>query len=370
MFHKRNPPVGARPGTLAIPEGSPAPRLYSFSYDEQALEEGPVTDLSTMCNDERVNWIDVQGMGDEATLWRVAEAFGIHPLALEDAINSPQRAKVEVFAKHLLIIARTPVRDEHGALSLPQVAIFVGDGYVVTFQEHRLGLFDPVRERIRAGVGPIRTMESDYLAYALIDALMDRYYPVVEELSDELTELEIEVMDDAAAQILPEIHRARRELVLLRRVGWPQRAAVQDLLREDLPFVAPETRPYLRDTLDHIAQVVELVDASRDVARAVMDMYLSNVSNRTNDIMKVLTLMASIFIPLTFMAGIYGMNFDNMPELHSAWGYPFLLGAMLIVGAGMLYFFYRRGWIGQGPPRRPRPLTAGKVERKPEIRPG
>ena len=355
MFQKRSPPVGARPGTLSIPPGSPPPEAYVMSYSQEGVEEHPVTDFATLHNDEdRVNWVDVRGLGDEDTLRRIADAFGIHPLALEDAVNLPQRAKAELYDENMLIIARVPIRDAAGALEVPQVAMFVGRGYVVTFQESSRGLFDPVRERIRAGTGPIWTMKADYLAYALLDTMIDRYYPVVEDIVAELDDLEAEVIDDPTPAMLTDIYRIRRALVLLRRVGWPQRSAIHDLYRDESPFISAAVRTYLRDTHDHIAQVVELVDSSRDVTLAVMDMYLSTASNKTNDIMKVLTLMASIFIPLTFMAGLYGMNFENMPELQEPWAYPILILAMGIVAVGMLIFFAKRGWLGRAR-RRKRP---------------
>ncbi len=354
MFQKRNPPVGARPGTLAIPPGSPPPKVRAFAYSKAGFEEHEPKDLAALRNDrDRVNWIDVQGMGDEDQLWQIANALGIHPLAIEDAVNAPQRAKAELYDEHMLVIARTPVRNDAGRLEMVQVSLFVGKGYVVTFQERRLGLFEPIRERIRSGTGPMWNMGADYLAYALIDALIDRYYPLIEDIVTELDDLETEVIDEPSPEILPDVYRLRRELVLLRRVGWPQRAAIHDLAREASPFIGDDVRVYMRDTYDHIAQIVELVDSSRDVTMAVMDMYLTNVSNRTNDIMKVLTLMASIFIPLTFLAGIYGMNFDHMPELHKPWAYPVLLGIMAGLVVVMVGWFWRRGWIG-APARRRR----------------
>ena len=240
------------------------------------------------------------------------------------------------------------------------MSIFVGAGYVVTFQDQRRGLFDPVRARIRAGKGPMWSMKSDYLAYALLDTMIDRYYPVVEDLVERIDGLEDEVIHDPTPGMLPELYQIRRELVLLRRVGVPQRTAIHDLSKQESPFVSAEVRTYLRDTHDHIAQLVELVESSRELTLAVMDMYLSAVGNRTNEIMKVLTLLSSIFIPLTFLAGIYGMNFEFMPELHSPWAYPIVIGAMLVIATTMFVLFRRRGWIGQRPRRKPaRPTRHG-----------
>jgi magnesium transporter len=196
----------------------------------------------------------------------------------------------------------------------------------------------------------MRSKGPDYLAYALIDAMIDRYYPVAQSLSDDLEELEDWVVEHPHPEVLARIHALRRQLVVIRRVGWPQREAINAMLRERTPFFAEENNVFLRDTYEHIAQIVELIDSAREMASDLADAYLSNVSHRTNEIMKVLTLMASVFIPLTFVAGVYGMNFDHMPELHSRNGYFFIWGIMIVLGVGMTLFFRRRGWIGTPPP--------------------
>jgi len=232
----------------------------------------------------------------------------------------------------------------------PQVCFIVGKRYLLTFQERYFGFFDPVRERIKAGIGAIRKEGPDYLAYAMIDAMVDRYYPVAQRLSDQLEELEDFVVENPHPEVLAHIHVLRRKLAVVRRVGWPQREALNALLREQTPFFSQQTKVFLRDTHDHIAQIVELIDSSREMASDLAEAYLSNVSHRTNEVMKVLTLMASIFIPLTFLAGIYGMNFENMPELSSRIGYFVVLGVMIGLAVGMTVFFRRRGWIGHPPP--------------------
>lgn len=280
----------------------------------------------------------------------IGDAFDLHPVALENAVNVPQRAKTELYEHHQLVIARTLLLDSKGAVRTPQVCFIIGKRYLVTFQERSYGLFNPIRERIQAGIGAIRFEGPGYLAYALIDAMIDRYYPVAQGLSDQLEELEDYVVENPHPDVLARIHALRRQLVILRRVGWPQREAVSAMLREQSPFFGDREKVYLRDTHDHIAQIVELIDSSRDMASDLADAYLSNVSHRTNEIMKVLTLMASIFIPLTFVAGIYGMNFEHMPELHTRNGYYVVWGIMVVVGVGMTLYFRRRGWIGNPPP--------------------
>ena len=349
MLEKRLPPVGARPGTLAIPSDSPAPRIFLFDYSPKHMIENPVEDveqLTPYVHTENTTWIDIQGMGDEAMLRRVSEMFGIHPVGLEDAANIPQRAKSEIYEDHQIVICRSPLVEE-GELTFPQVCMFVGRGYLMTFQDRYFGFFDPIRDRIRAGIGPIRTSGPDYLAYALIDALVDRYYPVVDGLSQQLDELEDLVLQDPTADHLVQLHGIRRDIAVLRRVGWPQRDTIGDMARSPSPFITEEVRVYLRDTNDHMAQVMGRVDFCREVAVGLMDIYLSSLSHRQNEIMKVLTLMASIFIPLTFIAGIYGMNFEYMPELNRPSAYFVVLSVMAGVALFMVWLFRRRGWLGR-----------------------
>jgi magnesium transporter len=351
-IEKRSPPVGARPGTLAIPPDSPPPKIMLFEYGADGIIERTIDDVSELqafARTDAVTWIDVQGMGDESVLRRLAEIFGIHPLALEDAVNVPQRAKSEIYDEHQLVIGRAPLVEDD-RITLPQVCFLIGESYLVTFQERYFGFFDPVRERIRAGLGAIRTSGVDYLAYALVDALVDRYYPVVDDLSAELDILEDDVLEDAISEDLARLHRIRRDLAALRRVAWPQRELLSALVRSESPFIGGEARMYLRDTDEHMGQIVGRLDFCREVAVGLMELHLSTMGHRQNEIMKVLTLMASIFIPLTFIAGIYGMNFEYMPELHSRNGYFVVLSVMVSMAVALVAYFRHRGWLGR--PRR------------------
>lgn len=350
-FQKNNPEVGSRPGTLAIPPDSQPPRIYLMRYDKVHVEEREVKDVSELRELPRgpeTIWVDVRGLGDERILRAIEAAFDLHPLVLEDAVNIPQRAKSDLHENHHVVVVRTLRDTPEGRLGSPQVCLVIGRGYLITFQEEFFGFFEPVRARIRSGLGPIRSCGTDYLAYALIDALIDRYYPVIEALSAEIDDLEEEIVEHPNPAVLNRIHRARRDLTLIRRIGWPQRECIHVLMRDPSPFLSDDVRGFLRDTYNHVAQVMEAVDATRELALAVSETYLSNVSHRTNEIMKVLTLMASIFIPLSFIAGVYGMNFENMPELHRKWGYPLVVAIMFSVAVGMLLFFRRKGWIGMG----------------------
>ena len=349
MFHKQNPPAGSRPGTLAIAPGSPPPVIHVYQYTAEELTERAVTDVEELlpyARSDKTTWVDVRGLGDEAVLRRIAELFEIDGLSLEDAVNLPQRAKSEARDRHQVIIARLPILTDDGDVDTPQVCLLLGRTHLITFQERSIGAFDPVRERLRSGIGPIRTLGADYLAYALIDTVIDRYYPPAESLSHALEDLEDEIAERDNPDAVARLHTIRRQLVILRRVGWPQREAITSLIRDQTPFVTDEVRSYLRDTQDHIAQIVELIDSCREMTVSLMDIHLSAVSQRTNEVMKVLTIVASIFIPLTFIAGIYGMNFEYMPELQRRSAYPMVISAMVIVAGGMIGYFWRKGWIG------------------------
>jgi magnesium transporter len=350
-FHKRLPPIGSRPGTLAIPSGAPPPRIRLFDYRGEVCTELDVDDVEQLApyvDSERVTWIDVQGFGDEAVLRRIAEMFSLHALTLEDATNVPQRAKSQVRADHHIVVARAPDPGFADHVEVPQVFLLIGRHFLLTFQDHYYGFFDPVRERIREGIGPIRRLGPDYLAYALLDTMVDHYFPRLEASSEQLEDLEERVYGEATPDLLEALHRARRDLVVIRRVGWPQREALRAMVVEPSPFVGDEVRPYLASVEQHMTQAMEAVDAARETATGLVEIYLSNVSQRTNEIMKVLTLMASIFIPLTFIAGIYGMNFEHMPELHDPRGYFVVLAAMVVLAVGMVVYFFRRGWLGSG----------------------
>jgi len=350
-FEKRMPPVGSRPGTLAIPDDAPPTRIHLFDYQGETCTELDVDDpeqLTPYVESPRVTWVDVQGFGTEAALRRIAELFSLHALTLEDATNVPQRAKSEVHAAHQVIVARAPDPSVSERVEVPQVFLLMGPQFLLTFQDRYFGFFEPVRQRIREGIGPIRRLGPDYLAYALLDTMVDHYFPRLIEVSEQLEDLEERIYDESSHEVLEELHRVRRELVVMRRVGWPQREALRNLSTAPSPFVSDAVRPYLVSTEQHLTQAMEAIDSARETATGLVELHLSNVSQRTNEIMKVLTLMASIFIPLTFIAGIYGMNFDNMPELHNRSGYFIVLGAMVVMAVGMIAYFKRKGWIGGG----------------------
>ena len=355
MFRKRHPPAGSRPGTLVIHAQAQRPVIRVMKFKPDHLEEhdiAGVAELKGLLEENTVCWIDVRGLGDEKVLREFAHLFSIHPLALEDVVNVPQRPKIERFEKHTLCITRMVLLRDEG-IEPEQVSLFVGSNYVLTFQERSGDVFDPIRNRIRQGGPLLRSSGPSYLAYALLDAVIDGYYPILETFGEKLETLEDEIVANPHPSVLLEIHQAKRDLLAMRRAIWPQREAVNALIRDENPLITDAVRVYLRDCYDHCVQIMDGVETYRELAGGLMDVYLSSLGNRQNEVMKVLTIMASIFIPLTFMAGIYGMNFENMPELRSAWGYPLLLATMVVVAVGMTLYFRRKGWLGGRPPVRP-----------------
>jgi magnesium transporter len=333
---------------MAIPEDAPAPEIEWLRITHGALVEQSVDDVGALrpaLASDSVDWIHVQGFGDEEQLRALAEVFGIHPLAMADIVNIPQRAKVDIYDDQLLIVLRM-ARSLGGEVELQQLSLVVGPSFVLTFEEHAGDVFDPVRARLRTDGSSIRSSGADFLAYALIDAVVDGFFPVVDTLSDMLEELEEVAICDPEPHTLARIHSVRRLLIHLARTQRQQRDALLALSRlEQGPF-GEGVRPYLRDVLDHGIHVLDTIDTLREMTVGVMDIYLSSVNNRTNDVMKTLTVMASIFIPLTFVAGVYGMNFDHMPELHWRWGYPATWGLMVAMSLGLIAWFARRGWLG------------------------
>lgn len=357
-FPKRFSKPGTAPGTLRPPE---APRVEEISisvmeYGPDGMDEWTASSLDEALarrTGRAVAWIDVVGVHDVELLRGLGDLFGLHILSLEDVVNTGQRPKVEVFDDHLFVVMRHihPPAGRARGLDSEQIAIFFGDGFLLTVQEIPGDVFDPIRERIRHGQGRIRRCGADYLAYAILDSLVDNFFPVLEEMGERLERFEEEVMDDPGRETVAGIHDAKKDLLTLRRAAWPGREVVAAVERLESPLISAETRIFLRDCYDHAVQVLDIVESYRDIATSLLDLYMSTVSNRMNEVMKVLTVLASIFIPLTFLAGIYGMNFDpeasrwNMPELQWAYGYPAFWAVTIVVAGALLVFFKRKGWL-------------------------
>lgn len=347
-------PPGAPPGTLCIDPAARPPEVSLFAYgpgrfEEHCLQE--VKRIGDFLHKWPVTWVNVDGLGDAATLKKLAEIFNLHILALEDVVHVHQRAKVDQFDDHLYVVARMPRSGDRP--DTEQVSLFVGKDYVITFLEDPGDCFDPVRTRIRQGHGRLREMGADYLAYSLLDSVVDAYFPVLERYGERLDELEQEVVTRSGPATVARVHDIKTDLLILRRAIWPHRDAFNALVRDKNPFIGPEAIIYLRDCYDHIVQIIDLVEMYRELGSDLRDLHYNSVSNRMNQIMKVLTVITTIFMPLTLIAGIYGMNFDpdsspwNMPELRWRWGYPVTLAGMALVTVAMLILFRRKGWLGE-----------------------
>jgi magnesium transporter len=347
IFKKRHAPPGASPGTLIIsPKARPTRiRVMQFNADSLVEKDITVDELTQYLSDHTITWVDVHGLKDEGILRRLSEIFGIHPLALEDVVHTPQRPKAEFYEQHIFFITRMAYMEREHDAEVEQLSMFIGKNYVLTFQNYTTGNLEPVRTRIRGGKGPIRKTGADYVAYAIIDTVLDKYYPILEDLGEEIESIEHLTIAKPDQKTLQRIYHVKRELLDLRRAVWPQRDAISSLMRDESPFISDTVRIYLRDCYDHIIQLMDVIDTYREVSSNLMDIYLSTLSNKTNEVMKVLTIMASIFIPLTFIVGIYGMNFEYMPELTWKWGYPAVWIVMIVLSGGMLLNFKRRGWL-------------------------
>ncbi|WP_437912662.1 magnesium/cobalt transporter CorA [Sorangium sp. So ce302] len=350
------PPPASPPGTLVIEE-TQRPKIFVIDYDAEVVSEKEIQSVDECIpylTDDRpsITWVDVRGLGHKGTFERLGEIFRVHPLALEDMVNVPQRPKADVYGgEHVLIIARMAQVNERCVLRTEQLAILVGKSFVLTVQEEAdWDVMEAVRERIRTGRGTIRERGADYLAYALLDAVVDGFFPVLERLGEHIEDLEVEVID-AKRRMSKPIHDLKRDLLTLRRAIWPQRDLVNALLREDNPMISKDTRLYLRDTYDHAVQLMDMVETYRELSSGLMDLHLSGISNKMNEIMKVLTIISTIFLPVTAIAGIYGMNFHhesspyNMPELDWYYGYPLVWCLMLASVVGLLTYYRRKGWI-------------------------
>ncbi|WOD40929.1 magnesium/cobalt transporter CorA [Nodosilinea sp. E11] len=347
---------GALPGTLRIPPDALPTELFLISYSPEAVQAVAIDhpdECRTVGQTPGVNWIDARGLGTEARLVQMSETLGFHPLMLEDVVNVPHRPKIDFYDDKILIVMQMVRPQPTGSgVASEQVSFVLGQNFLATFQEEpEWDSFDPVRDRIRRGTGSIRRQGADYLAYALLDTIVDSFFPVLEVIGETLEELEEEVVDNPTSHTIEKIHRMRRGLMKLRRYIWPQRSVINSLIRDSDELISQEVRVYLQDVYDHIVQVVDIIENYREIASSLMDVYLSSINNRMNEVMKLLTVISSIFIPLTFIAGVYGMNFApdtspfNMPELEWYWGYIVCLSVMAIIATAQIYLFWKRGWF-------------------------
>jgi magnesium transporter len=348
-------PVDKAPGTppgMLVPQG---PRKVDevqvrlIDYDEDGFRDDVVEDISLcfpIAELPTVTWVNVEGLHEPAILEQVGGHFGFHRLVLEDVLSPRQRPKVEDYGDYVFIVLKMlDYRVDTKAILAEQVSFIVGNRYVFSFQERAGDVFEPIRQRLREAKGRLRSRGPDYLVYALLDAVVDSYFRILELMGDEIERLEELALHDPPPEVMHGIHDLRREMLIVRRAVWPLRESIGVLTRGEIALIGTDARVYLRDVHDHAVQAIDTVETLREVLSSAMDLYLSAVSNRMNEVMKVLTIIATIFIPLSFFAGIYGMNFDYMPELSIPWAYPTLLVAMISAGGAMLWYFKRKGWF-------------------------
>ncbi|MBI1347540.1 magnesium/cobalt transporter CorA [bacterium] len=343
---RRPASLHADPGTIHVDPGAAPPRMTVVAYGPQELVEQPiqaVSELKQWWGKFPVTWINVDGLGNAEVITELGKLFHLHPLALEDVVNTHQRAKCDDYGDILFCVARMV---QGPPLVSEQISFFVGSNFVLTFQEDREGdSLEPVRQRLRHSRGRIRNVGTDYLLYELIDACIEGYFPVVQSYGDQFDELDQESSYRETGRKIAAIHQLRSDLLYLRRVIWPHRDALQSLLRGGHSQIQNDTLPYLRDCYDHVTQLIDILEIYRESCSDLRDFFYSKLSNRTNEIMRVLTIISTLFLPVTFVVGVYGMNFRYMPELNWKWGYPLAWMAMGAISIGFLIFFWRRGWL-------------------------
>jgi magnesium transporter len=361
VTHFRKGKPGEAPGVeydeiQKLPSGSS--RVYvkciDYSHDQVLVQD--VDDLDDFLVHHRpewsaVRWINIDGLTDMDVIHALAEKYQLHPLAVEDLIRVPERPKVESIGgsdselqTRLFIIARM-LQINDGQLQNEQISIFLGHKTVLTFQEDHGDVWDPIRQRIQTKGSRLRLNDASFLVYALLDAIVDHCFPILEYYGDRLEELEDLVLSDPQRTTISAIHKVKRELLLLRRAAWPMREIISTLHKEPHECMGDVARVYMRDVYDHIVQIIDIIETYRELANDLTETYISSISNRMNEVMKVLTVIGTIFIPLTFLAGVYGMNFRHFPELDKAWGYPAFWGICVVVSGIMLLIFHRRGWL-------------------------
>ena len=351
LVKRKSAKVGLPPGSLVHvgDEKLREAKITVIDYDQSKLQESEITkaeECLVLKDKPTVTWINIDGVSDARTIQEIGEGFGLHPLILEDIMNTDQRPKVEDFGNYLYIVLKMLLYDDgKGTVVTEQVSIVLGPGFVISFQEREGDVFNPIRDRIRTARGLIRKMGPDYLTYALIDAIVDNYFAILEKLGEKIEYLEDELVTNPTLETLREIHELKRDMIFLRKSVWPLREVISKLEREGSKLINETTGIYLRDVYDHTIQVIDAVETFRDMLSGMLDIYLSSISNRMNEVMKVLTIIATIFIPLTLVSSVYGMNFTHMPELDLPWSYPLVLVSMAIIAGLMLVYFRRKRWL-------------------------
>jgi len=351
LVKKKSKKVGLPPGSIVHIGNKRAEKtkITIVDYNEEQFQEKEVKTVKECCpykEKPTITWINIDGVHEEKIIEELGKIYNFHPLILEDIVDTDQRPKIKDFGDYIFIILKMHYYDkENNEIKIEQVSLIFGKNYVISFQEREGDVFDSIRERIRNNIGRIRKARADYLIYALMDAIIDNYFTILEKLGEETEDLEAKVIKDPVPANLQIIYKLKSELIFLRKSVWPLREVISILEKGESVLIDKSTNIYLRDIYGHTIQVMDTVETLRDVISGTLDVYLSSVSNKMNEIMKVLTIIATIFIPLTFIAGVYGMNFQYMPELKWVWAYPLILSVMLIIGIVMVIFFKKRKWM-------------------------
>ncbi|MDW7771381.1 MAG: magnesium/cobalt transporter CorA [Desulfobulbaceae bacterium] len=324
-------------------------RIEILHYAEDHLEEihdAGLDDCRRLKDGAGITWINVNGIHDVGLIESLGKLFGLHPLTMEDIVNTTQRPKAESYETYIFLVFKMiTYNDAQNDVEIENISLILGKGYVISFQEREGDVFEVVRQRVRSARGLLRSAGSDYLAYALMDRVVDAYFVALEKIGEYIEGIDAEIILAPDTGHMHEVHRLKREILFLRKSVWPMREEIAALEKFESLLINTSTRVYLRDLYDHTIQIIELVETFRDILGGMHDTFLSSVSNRMNEVMKVLTIIATIFIPLTFIAGVYGMNFENMPELKWSWGYYLIWGIMIAIGVGMFVYFKRRRWF-------------------------
>lgn len=360
---RRSPP-GTAPGVINVPDDALKLSVKSFTYDEETIIEKELHSLDEIklqlqSNPEKVNWFDIKGFSNRTFLEQLADYFSIHRLQMEDVVNVYQRPKVEEYHGYLFLISRV-MREYDNLIQNDQLSIFLGSNYVITLQDKYDDILDPIRNRIRLGKGFLRKSGPDYLVYSLMDIVIDNYYPILEKMGDYLDDLQDELIANPSRESLNRLLQRKKDLILLRRTIWSERDKMNDIIRSSFSEIKENTKVFFRDSYDHCIQLLDLVESYKEMTASLMDVYQSSVSNRLNQVMKVLTIISTIFIPLTFIVGVYGMNFSrndpdtgevlplNMPELYSPYGYLTVSIVMVVIVLIQVFYFYKKGWLTKG----------------------
>lgn len=361
---KRKVEVGARPGSITIPDDALKPIIMVYSYNEQELVSSEGKDLEVILSQfkkccDHTHWVQVKGLGDKHLIEEIGTHLKINPLVLEDIVNTHQRPKFDEYEDYVFSTSRIIHFNKENELVNCQFSALVKSNIIISFEETHIEYFEAVKARLKAGKGAIRTAGPGYMCYALIDTILDNYFVLLAQVGDMLDEIEDRLYTNADKSIMYNAQALKRTLIIIRRAIWPERDKVNEMIRTESPLILPEVKIFLRDAYDHCIQLMDLIENYKEITSSIIDLYLSMVSNRMNEIMKVLTIISVIFIPLTFVAGIYGMNFarvdpvtnkvmaDNMPELYSSHGYIYALLGMFFIGIIQVIVFWKKGWFSK-----------------------